>query len=149
MTYLKLIAAAAKAAHVSAVLLYAICGHESRDFTLDFAEYDNGTPSYSVCQVKSDTAKLLGFKGDPMELRNAEVGIKYAALYLAYQTKRYGDQDWVKLVAAYNAGSYSESEKLPGCPRNLKYVKLVQQKLKKDLQYKLSCDMSRYIANSK
>ena len=139
MTYIQLITAAAKTAKVSAVLLYAICAHESRDFTLDYAQYDNGSPSYGVCQIKENTARLLGYQGDAMQLRNAEIGIKYAALYLAYQVKRYGDKDWVKLIASYNAGSFIESVKRPGCPKNLRYVNLVKQKLKKDLQNKLIC----------
>jgi soluble lytic murein transglycosylase-like protein len=141
MNYLTIITAAAKAVGVSATLLFAICSHESRDFTLDYSEYDNGSPSYSVCQVKKDTAVMLGWKGkNPMELRNPHVGIKYAALYLKYQQDRpeYG-KDWVKLVSAYNAGSYNESSKKPNCPRNLKYLRLVQEKLPKHLQHKLDC----------
>ncbi len=138
MTYLQIITAAAKAAKVSAVLLYAICAHESRDFTLDFALYDNGSPSYGVCEIKSDTARMLGWnRKDEMELRNPYVNIPLAAEYLAYQQKRYGD-DWVQLVSSYNAGSYVEG-KVKGCPRNLKYLNLVKEKLDKSLQYKLDC----------
>ena len=145
MTYLQIITAAAKTAKVSAVLLYAICQHESNDFVLDYALYDNGSPSYGVCQVKENTARMLGFKGEAMELRNPYVNAKYAALYLSYQQERYSN-DWVKLTASYNAGSYVEGKK-KGCPKNLKYVRLVQQKLEKDLQAKLSCDIkdSRFV----
>lgn len=139
MTYLSIITQAAKAAKVSAVLLYAICSHESRDFTLDLAEYDNGSPSYSVCQVKLETAKMFGFSGDPMRLRDATVGVKYAALYLKYQQDRYGDADWVKLTASYNSGTYVESNKVRGCPRNLAYLKLVRQKLPEALRARLDC----------
>lgn len=139
MTYSTIITTAAKAAKVSVILLYAICAHESRDFTLDFSEYDNGSPSYSVCQVKEDTAKMLGFKGNPEKLRNATVGAKYAALYLKYQEDRYGSEDWIKLVSSYNAGSYTESRKVRGCPRNLGYLKLVRQKLPEHLKSRLNC----------
>lgn len=138
MTYWEIISAAAKAAKVSAVLLYSICSHESRGFTLDYSIYDNGSPSYSVCQVKSETAKMLGFKGSPTELRNAYIGAKYAALYLKYQQDRYGD-DWVKLTASYNSGSYNPSNKVRGCPRNLKYLRSVQEELPDYLKYKLNC----------
>ena len=138
MTYVNIIATAAKAAKVSAVLLYAICAHESRDFSLDFSKYDNGSPSYSVCQVKENTAKMFGFVGNPLRLRNAIVGAKYAALYLKYQEDRYGE-DWIKLVSSYNAGSFSESSKIRGCPRNLKYLRLVRQKLPEHLRKKLDC----------
>src|ERR1700677_2506812 len=137
MTYLSIIANAAKAAKVSAILLAAICAHESRDFTLDFAMYDHGSPSFSVCQIKSGTAKMLGWNGrNEMELRNPYVGIKYAALYLSYQQKRYGE-DWVKLVSSYNSGSYNPSNKVNGCPRNLKYLLSVKHELPEYLKYKL------------
>lgn len=136
---MQIITAAAKAAKVSAVLLYAICNHESRNFTLDFSEYDNGSPSYGACQVKLNTAKMFGFQGNPMDLRNAMVSTKYAALYLRYQMDRYGEESWLELVSSYNAGSYIESTKKPGCPKNLKYVRLVQQKLPVTMQGVLSC----------
>lgn len=138
MTYLSIITAAAKAAHVSATLLYAICAHESLNYTIDFSLYDNGSPSYSVCQIKEDTARMFGFKGDAMKLRDPRVGIKYAALYLKYQQDHYG-HDWVKIASAYNAGTYNESSKVPGCPRNLKYVKSVQEKLDKRIRSMLDC----------
>jgi soluble lytic murein transglycosylase-like protein len=139
MTYWQIISAAAKAAKVSAVLLYAICAHESRGFELDYSMYDNGTPSYGVCQLKSGTALMMNWHGkDPMELRNPRINAKYAALYLKYQQDKYGPNDWVKLASAYNAGSYQEG-KIKGCPRNLRYIKLVREKLPRNLRYKLSC----------
>lgn len=137
MTYWSIITAAAKTAHVSVMLLWAICAHESRDFSLDYSLYDKGSPSFGICQIKKNTAFLMGWRGkDEMELRNAEVSTKYAALYLAYQLDRY-DGNWVKAVAAYNSGSYNESEKYPGYPKNLKYVRLVQKKLPQELKNKL------------
>ena len=147
MTYLQIIAGAAKAAKVSATLLYSICAYESNGFMYDYTMYDAGSPSYSVCQIKENSARQLGFTGEAMELRDPRVGIKYAALYLRYQQERYGN-DWVKIVSAYNAGSYIESTKVPNCPRNLKYITKVKERLEKDLQYKLSCDIkdsSRFI----
>lgn len=137
MTYLSIITAAAKAAHVSAVLLFAICSHESNGFIYDYTLYDNGTPSYSVCQIKENSARQLGFTGDAMKLRDPRVGIKYAALYLKYEQDRYGD-NWSKITSAYNAGSYTEG-KVKGCPKNLKYLKLVQAKLPENLRDKLEC----------
>ena len=147
MTYLQIITAAAKAAKVSAVLLYAICAHESNDFMYDYTLYDAGSPSFGVCQLKKDTALLLGWKGsDEMELRNPYVNTTLAAKYLRYQLDRYNG-NYCKAVAAYNAGSFIESQKTPGFPKNLKYVQKVQQRLEKDLKRKLSCDIkdSRFI----
>jgi soluble lytic murein transglycosylase-like protein len=137
MTYLQIVASAAKAAKVSAILLYAICQHESNGFLYDYTLYDNGSPSYSVCQIKENSARQLGFTGDAVKLRDPRIGIKYSALYLKYQQDRYGD-DWVKLASSYNAGSYTEG-KVKGCPRNLKYLRLVREKLPEYLRYKLDC----------
>lgn len=117
MTYLQIIVGAAKAAKVSSAVLYAICSFESNNFMYDYTLYDNGTPSFSVCQIKSGTAKLLGWNGkDEMELRNPYVGIKFAAKYLRYQMDRY-DGDSCKAVAAYNSGTFIESKKMPGFPK--------------------------------
>lgn len=141
MDYFTIIANAARAAKIPVILLYSVCAHESRSFTLDYSMYDNGSPSYSVCQIKKSTAILMGWHGkNEMELRNAYVGIKYAALYLKYQLSedRYNG-DWVKAVSAYNAGSYNESSKVKGCPRNLGYLHSVQEKLPQGLKYKLDC----------
>lgn len=137
MTYLQIITAAAKAAKVSVVLLYAICNHESNGFMYDYTLYDNGSPSYSVCQIKEASARQLGYMGEAMKLRDPRIGAKYAALYLKYEQDRYGD-DWVKLVSAYNSGTYIEG-KIKKCPKNLRYLKLVQQKLPEELRNKLEC----------
>lgn len=131
---------AAKAAKVSATLLVALCSHESMDFTIKYNQFDGGSPSYGICQVKEDTARMLGFKGKKEELMIDKVNAKYAAKYLSFQEKRYGTTDWCKLVAAYNAGSYKESKKVPGKPMNLKYVRLVQKKLDSEYEDRLSCE---------
>lgn len=129
---------AAKIAHVSGVLLLAICTHESGGFTNNYNPNDKGTPSIGSCQVKEATANFLGFKGNPKKLMNPKINARYAAKYLAYQQTRYGEDDWVKLTASYNAGSY-KTGRIAGCPRNLKYVKLVQKKLSDDYKSRLSC----------
>ncbi len=138
MSITTIITGAAKVAHVSGALLLAICSHESNNFTLNYNANDKGTPSIGVCQVKLATARLVGFKGKPKDLMNASVNGKIAAMYLKYQQNRYGSE-WLKLASAYNAGSYSESSIVPGCPKNLKYVKLVQKKLPVSLQKRLNC----------
>ena len=138
MDVISTIAGAAKAAHVSAILLIAICTHESGGFTNNYNPNDNGTPSIGSCQVKQKTAEFLGWKGSSKGLMNPRTNAKYAALYLQYQQKRYGN-DWVKLAASYNSGSYNESHKVLGCPRNLKYVRLVQEKLPEGYRDRLNC----------
>jgi hypothetical protein len=137
MDIVSIILNAAKAAHVSGVLLLAICSHESNEFKTNYVELDNGSPSHGFCQVKLDTAIQLGFKGNPEQLREPKVNARYAALYLKYQVDRYGD-DWCRITASYNSGSYVESENL-GYPKNLNYVRLVQRKLPEDFKDRLSC----------
>lgn len=138
MTFTAIILAAAKKAGVSGALLLAICTHES-GLNNVLVPHDGGSPTYGICQVKYDTAKMIGFTGVAKDLMKPEVNAKWAAAYLKYQKGRY-EGDWVKSVAAYNAGTYFESKKVPGCPRNLQYIKFVQKKLDDHLQDRLSCD---------
>jgi soluble lytic murein transglycosylase-like protein len=134
---------AAKVAKVSGALLLAICSHESNNFTMNYAHNDKGSPSFGSCQLKENSARQMGFKGKAKDLMSPWVNAKYAALYLKYEQKRYGN-DWVKLVASYNAGSYRESDIVLGCPRNLHYINLVRKKLPPKLQNKLNCgEMAR------
>lgn len=140
MNYYSIIFSAAKAAKVSGLLLYAICGYESNDFTQTYVAQDHGSPSVGICMVKLNTAQMLGFKGTLSNLREPEQNAKYAALYLQYQQDRYGAEDWCKLASSYNSGSFIESEKYPGKPKNLAYVKRVQKKLAEDIRDKLSCN---------
>ena len=97
-----------------------------------------GSPSYGSCQIKQATVEMLGFTGELKELMDPKINAYWAARYLKYQEKRYGN-DWVKLAASYNAGSYNESSKVPGCPRNLRYIRLVQRRLPDNFKDKLSC----------
>jgi len=128
----------AKSVGVSGSLLLAVCSHESNGFTQNYAPMDVNSPSYGSCQLKQATVEMLGFKGDPNQLMDPQKNAYWAARYLKYQQERYGD-DWVRLAAAYNAGSYSESSKVPGCPRNLGYIKKVKKRLPLELQNRLEC----------
>lgn len=135
------IMAAAGKVGVSSSLLLAVCNHESGGFKLNYAPDDNGSPSYGICQVKEESAKMFGFKGDPEKLMDPKVNTYYAARYLKYQESRYGN-DWVKLVAAYNSGTYFPGKKF-GCPKNLGYLKLVKKKLPEGLQHRLDCGVKK------
>ena len=139
MTYTAIILAAAKAAKISGELLLAICTQES-NLTNIVVYHDGDSPSYGVCQIKFGTAQMLGFKGRPKDLVDVGTNAKWAAKYLKYQENRYSTTDWCALSAAYNAGSFNESKKFPGKPRNLLYVRKVQTKLAVHLQERLSCE---------
>lgn len=140
MDYASIILAAAKSIKVSGALLLAICTHESglKNVTVP---HDGGTPTYGICQVKLGTAQMIGYTGDAAGLLDPSTNAMWAGKYLKYQKNRYA-QDWCMAVAAYNAGTYNESKVVPGKPRNLKYVRKVQEKLEESLQYKLSCENS-------
>jgi soluble lytic murein transglycosylase-like protein len=137
----------AKSVGVSGTLLLALCAHESGGFKQNYAPMDNGSPSFGSCQVKKATADFLGFKGKPQDLMNPKINAYYAAKYLEYQQNRYGN-DWIKLVASYNAGTYNPSSRVLGCPRNLKYVKLVQKQLPAELQDRLNCGIREELAGN-
>jgi hypothetical protein len=143
MTFETIILMAAKKAAVSGALLLAICTHESglKNITVP---HDGGSPSYGICQIKFETAKMVGFTGQEKDLMKPEVNAKWAAEYLKFQKERYGGE-WLKAVAAYNSGTYNPSSKVPGCPRNLQYVKNVQRKLAEDLQQKLQCGTKKIV----
>ncbi len=138
MDYVTIILKAAKMAKVSGALLLAICTHESRLENV-MVPNDGGSPTYGICQVKLGTAQMLGYKGDAQGLMDPKTNAKWAAQYLKRQKLRY-DGDWYKAVAAYNAGTYNESSRVPGCAKNRKYVNRVKSKLKEELQDRLECD---------
>lgn len=137
MTFVEILLSAAKSVKISGAILVAVCSHES-GLNNTMTPHDGGSPSIGLCQIKHDTATMLGYKGEPKGLMDPETNAKYAAIYLKYQYDRYGD--WCKAIAAYNAGRYNESQKMPGYPRNLKYVIKVSKKLDKDFQKTISCD---------
>lgn len=134
-----IIVKAAKTAKVSSALLLAICSHESNNFKMNYSHNDHGSPSYGICQLKEASARQLGFIGKKEELMNPRINARYAAAYLKYEQNRYGENDWVKLVSSYNSGSYMESKVVPGCPKNLRYVKKVQKFLDVENRSRLDC----------
>lgn len=138
MLYTSVVIGAAKAVKVSASLLLAICNHESSGLKNVIAHNDGGSPSYGICQMKYETARMLGFEGQAKDLMEPKTNALYAAKYLKYQMGRY-DNQWCKATAAYNAGTYFESKVVPGKPRNLKYVRRVQKQLDNKYRAMLSC----------
>lgn len=87
-------------------LLDAVCGVESNHSTSPtLIRYNDGKgASYGICQIKVTTARQVGFRGRPRDLMDPKVNIEYAARYLAFQLKRYGN-DYAKSVTAYNQGT--------------------------------------------
>lgn len=132
-----IILAAAKVVGISPTLLLAICTHES-GLKNTYTHKDGGSPSIGVCQIKYRTAQLMGHKGSEQDLLNPKINANYAAKYLKWQHQRY-EGDYMKATAAYNSGTYNESSKVKGCPRNLKYLKRIKEHLPHDLKNQLFC----------
>lgn len=135
-----IILAAAKAVGVSPSLLLAICTHES-GLKNTYVHNDGGSPSIGICQIKYNTARLMGYNGQEKDLLDPKINALYAAKYLKWQKQRYGG-NYMKATAAYNAGTFNKSNKTKGCPRNLKYLKKVKEKLPFHLKDKLLCEKS-------
>jgi len=143
MDFITIILKAAKSVKISGPILLAICSHESG--LQNIAIQDHGSPTYGICGVKYETATMLGYQGIPENLMNPETNAYYAASYLKYQYKRYGN--WCQAISAFNAGRYNESKIFPGHPRNLKYVKNIQKRLNENLKKITSCDINIEDAN--
>lgn len=140
MNYVTIIAMAAKKVGISASLLVAICTQESGLKNIN-NENDKGSPSIGLCQIKEGSAKLLGFKGTKQDLQKPEINAKYAAIYLKKQLDRYNN-DACMAVAAYNSGSFFESKKKPGYPKNFRYVQSVKKLIaEEEVAMLLECNM--------
>jgi len=137
MDYSAIILAIAKTVGVPGHLMLAICSQESNLKNV-LVPHDVGSPSYGICQIKSNTAKMLGFKGLPIGLMDPHINVAYAAKYLKMQLKRY-DNDWCKAAAAYNAGSYNPSKHDEHKPRNILYVKGVLLRLDENVRHCFVC----------
>lgn len=88
-------------------LLRAVCWVESSHKVKLPLKLDGSTPSYGICQIKIATARMLGFKGSVIKLKNPIFNIHVAARYIKFQMMRYAE-DWRKAVTAYNRGSYKK-----------------------------------------
>ena len=60
--------------------------------------------SWGLMQVMGITARELGFRGDPCELLNPPVGVRWGCKKLAELMRRYPDAP-KDVISAYNAGS--------------------------------------------
>lgn len=104
-------------------LLSALCFVESSHRPAAVNQDDRGSASIGLCQIKLETARLVGFKGTAKQLQtDPKVNAMYAAKYLKKQLNRYSG-DVRKAVAAYNAGTYFPRR--DGLAMNQSYVNKV------------------------
>ena len=94
---------ASNVAHLPPGLLKSLCQVESSNKINAVHRDDGKGSSLGVCQIQLATARELGFKGTEKDLMKPKNNIKYAALYLSHQIKRYGG-NIKRGVCAYNKG---------------------------------------------
>jgi len=145
MTISTIILSAAAKVGVPGFLLLAICTTESM-LTNAFVPNDHGSPSIGACQLKKSTAEIVGFHGSEKDLMNPKTNALFAAKYLAWQLDRY-DGDLCMATSAYNSGSYYESSKRPGLPKNWAYVKRVRSKMEEGYRGTLECFGKELVEN--
>lgn len=85
-------------------LLASVCYVESKHNPNAVHHDDGNGDSLGLCQIKYNTAKLMGFNGTVRQLMNPSINANYAAKYLSHQIKRYNG-NVAKALVAYNMGS--------------------------------------------
>lgn len=138
-----LILSIAKTVGVNASLLLAICSTETGLQNIDSFN-DGNTHSIGVCQVKEDTANLVGKvygvkdlqKASEEDLRDPKKIIKAAAYYLKWQIERYEGSECIAALA-YNSGSIILNKNKK--PINLKYLKSVSAIYENDTGQEIEC----------
>lgn len=110
----------AKAEELIKLYIHSICLVESNHNPNVINHFDGGSKSLGYCQIKLNTAKMLGFKGTERDLMDLETNLYWATEYLKYQLNRY-EGDVRKAVLSYNSGSYLPSKKNIGKAINEKY----------------------------
>jgi soluble lytic murein transglycosylase-like protein len=107
-------------------LLSSLCYVESKHNINAINYDDNGEDSIGICQVKWSTAKSLGYEGSYHDLYDPHNNIKYAAMFLAKQIKRYRNVN--RGVIAYNRGN---AKNLTSSRYQIKVIKEWRRECKK------------------
>lgn len=131
MSLAAIITVAALSTGVPPELLLAVCWTETNHRNV-ISFSDGGSPSYGVCQIKFQTARLVDKKVHPSDLFHPYTNARLAGLYLRRQLGRYR-YNWGCASIAYNRGNAHNF-----CPRfdnsdNMKhteYSKRVQEALR-------------------
>lgn len=84
-------------------MLVAIATIESSLTANKIHRHDGDGDSYGLLQIKLETAREMGFTGEPKLLLVPSINSYYAAKYLKHKVDHY-QGDWVAAIAAYNRG---------------------------------------------
>lgn len=117
-----LFVAQTKAIELPTGLLSGLCYVESAHKISAKKKEKDSSYSLGVCEIKLNTARMVGFVGTSESLMKPGVNIKYAAKYLKYQIVRYHG-DLYKAIGAYNSGTYHQNH--GGRARNEAYISKV------------------------
>lgn len=130
----RILSFAQKAKFFNPYLLLAIVRRESSG---NPGAFDGKHGSRGLIQILPGTARMVGFKGNEMELHRWDINLKYGMKYLNYLGERYGFGNTEALLASFNAGTpyicktgrvKSTGERCPiGKYTNQKYVDLVMK----------------------
>ena len=103
LEYLAEIKAAADTFSIDPSLIAAIISKESGGES----DARGAVGEYGLMQIRASTAALMGYTGQPDQLLNPSVNIRYGTAYLRRQFDRYSHESDVAqwAVAAYNAGT--------------------------------------------
>lgn len=109
-------------------LLSSICYVESKHDISAYHKHDGKGNSVGVCQVKIQTAMMLGFRGSEKELMEPSTNVMYAAKYLQHQLIRY-DGDTVAAIISYNRGSKKLLTRTDYSDKVIKYWENINAKM--------------------
>jgi soluble lytic murein transglycosylase-like protein len=112
---------AANQNNINPKLLYAVCQLESGLNAVAVNQDDGGSPSYGLCQIKLETARIYNSKLTIRKLFDPEINANYAAKHLQTLLKRYHNEEYA--VCSYNLGYLKLNYE--GKPWNRGYYKKV------------------------
>jgi len=115
-------------------LVLAVAEIESSKNSSEISRMDSRNVHYGLMQLKPETAKMLGFRGQPRDLLQWRTNLKYGVVYLNQKLKKYHSKQ--AAAAAYNAGAAFPCKKEQvkcslGEFVNQRYVDLVMQRYRK------------------
>lgn len=115
-------------------LVLAVSEIESSRNSKVIGKLDPRAYHYGLMQLKLGTARMLGFTGQPKDLLNWKLNLRYGIIYLNNKLLKY--RSLHAATAAYNAGAAFICRKGIKCKKgkyvNQKYVDLVMERYKKN-----------------
>ena len=82
-------------------------------FQADAIKEEANDNSYGLMQILYGTARDMGFQGDPEDLLDPEINIRFGTAYQVWLYNRF--KDWDAVIHAYNEGpgNYEKGKRVP------------------------------------